>query len=234
MIRAPSYFPDPEAADATGLVAITDVVNAELLLDAYAHGIFPWSDAPVFWYSPDPRAIFIRDRVKLPRNLGKLARRHRLTVTFDQAFEEVIRACAQAHAHRGTWITEGFIRAYGDLHRMGYSHSVEVWQEGTLAGGLYGVQVHGLFAGESMFYRVSNASKVAFAALVDHLERIGVPLLDAQVINPFTLQLGAVLVRRADYLHLLREALTIRTPCDGRPWPKHDMATDDHQPHGSA
>ncbi|MFC1611858.1 leucyl/phenylalanyl-tRNA--protein transferase [Myxococcota bacterium] len=221
MIRATSFFPDPETADQTGLVAISHVMNAELLLDAYAHGIFPWSEHPVCWYSPDPRAIFLRDRARIPKKMNKAMRRHNLTVTFDRAFEQVMAACSEAHAASGTWITGSFIRAYGHLHRMGYAHSVEVWQDNLLAGGIYGVQLGGMFAGESMFYRVTNASKVAFAHLVDHLDHMGNLLFDAQVINAFTLQLGAVLVRRSDFLQLLRHAIGKHTPWDGRRWPEH-------------
>jgi leucyl/phenylalanyl-tRNA--protein transferase len=219
MIRATSRFPDPESADRHGLVAVSETIDAELLLDAYAHGIFPWSDNPVCWFSPDPRAVFVRERIRLPKKMGKAMRHHGLTVTFDRAFSDVMAACGAVHATKGTWITPSFLGAYGDLHRLGRAHSVEVWQKTTLVGGLYGVQLGGLFAGESMFFRVPNASKVAFCYLVEHLERLGVVLFDAQVINPFTLQLGAVLIRRSQYLQQLRQALVTPTPYDAEPWP---------------
>lgn len=206
-------------ADPTGLVAVSDRLDVELLLDAYAHGIFPWSENPVCWYSPDPRAIFVRERIRLPRRIGKIMRRRGLRVTFDRAFEQVMEACAAAHNEGGTWITAGFLNAYSELHRLGHAHSVEVWQEERLVGGLYGVQLAGLFAGESMFYTVSNASKVAFVFLVHQLDRVGTVLYDAQVLNAFTLQLGAVMVRRRDYLALLRYALTAETRFGGQRWP---------------
>lgn len=218
MRRFGSFFPAPETADHTGLVAVTDRLDVELLLDAYSHGIFPWSEDPVCWYSPDPRAVFLRDRIRIPKRIGKIMRRHDFHVTFDTAFERVMEACSEAHADSGTWITSGFVRAFTDLHKTGHAHSVEVWQKEELVGGVYGVQLAGLYAGESMFFRVPNASKVAFAFLVEQLDRIGTILFDAQVLNAFTLQLGAVMVRRSDYLWLLRHALTVNAPHDGNRW----------------
>jgi leucyl/phenylalanyl-tRNA--protein transferase len=219
VIRATSFFPDPDTADPTGLVAISHAMNPGLLIDAYSHGIFPWSENPVCWYSPDPRALFVRDRIKLPKKMGKAMRRHQLHVTFDESFEQVMTACAEAHARTGTWISPPFLRAYAELHRMGHAHSVEVWQENRLVGGLYGVQIGAMFAGESMFHLVTNASKVAFVHLVEQLQRIGVILFDAQVINAFTIQLGAVLVRRAQFLEVLKHAVSMRTSVDGQRWP---------------
>ena len=211
-------FPPPESADETGLVAITPTLSQALLLNAYRQGIFPWSDHPVRWYSPDPRAIFIGERVHLPSNLKKLARRAQLSVTQDTCFEQVMRACAKAHADDGVWISPTFIEAYCELHASGYAHSVEVWQKEELVGGLYGVQIAGLFAGESMFHRVSNASKVAFAALLAQLRAMDNMLIDAQVLNPHTAALGAVLVRRAHYLERLKDALQHRPATTAR-WP---------------
>ncbi|MBI5509139.1 MAG: leucyl/phenylalanyl-tRNA--protein transferase [Deltaproteobacteria bacterium] len=214
-----SFFPHPDSADRHGLVAVTHAINADLLEDAYAHGIFPWSEDPVGWFSPDPRAIFVRDQIRMPRKLGKIMRRHRFRVTFDTAFDRVMRACAETHEKDGTWITAGFFAAYGELFERGHAHSVEVWQDEALVGGLYGVQLRGLFAGESMFHRVPNASKVAFGYLVRHLEAVGTLLFDAQVPNDFTLQLGAVLVRRATYLATLKKAMRVTTLYDGGRWP---------------
>lgn len=214
-----SMFPDPRTADNTGLVAMTSHLDAYMLLDAYRHGLFPWSSNPVRWYSPDPRTIFLPDEIHLPRNLPKLARKARFRVTYDRAFDAVIRGCADAHAPEGTWITPEFMNAYCELHEMGYAHSVEVWQNGNLAGGLYGVQLAGLFAGESMFFRVSNASKVAFAKLLEQLARVRTVLFDAQVINAHTARLGAVLIRREDYLYLLRRAMSARVRYEGQKWP---------------
>jgi len=162
--------------------------------------------------------------VRPPRKLGKMMRHNRFTVSCDRAFAEVMDACAHAHRDAGTWITSGFLRAYGELHRLGHAHSIEVWQDGALAGGLYGVQLGGLFAGESMFYRVPNASKVAFAHLVAQLDEVGTRLMDAQVMNRFTLQLGAVLIRRHEYLRLLRDALTAECRFAGERWPSEPAA----------
>jgi leucyl/phenylalanyl-tRNA---protein transferase len=213
-------FPDARTADATGLVAVSDHLDADLVLEAYSRGIFPWSEHPVRWYSPEPRAIFLRDLVRLPRRLGRLMRKERLTVTFDEAFDAVVRACAKAHLDDGEWITGGFIAAYGELHRRGFAHSVEVWQDGALAGGLYGVQLGGLFSGESMFYRAPNASKVAFAHLIGQLDLIGTLLVDCQVINDHTARLGAVCIRRRDYLRMLALCLRIECRYAGARWPK--------------
>jgi len=220
------HFPDPETADEAGLVMITRELSTELLMEAYSRGIFPWSENPVRWYCPDPRAILLPQYVRLPKKIGKTMRRHNLRVTFDTVFEQVVQSCADSHAADGVWISEGFVRTYTEFHRMGHAHSVEVWQDDTLVGGLYGVQLGAMFAGESMFYEVSNASKVAFVYLMQHLERIGVGLIDAQVINEHTASLGAVLVRRRDYLTLLRRAVRLPAQYAGQTWP--------HQPELSA
>jgi leucyl/phenylalanyl-tRNA--protein transferase len=219
MTRHGLQFPDPETADSRGLVAVTHALSPELLLAAYSQGIFPWTDNPVGWFSPDPRAIFVRDRIHLPSNLPKLVRRARLRVTYDQAFTAVMEACRGAHADDGEWITDRFVAAYAGLHALGHAHSVEVWQDDALVGGLYGVQVRGLFAGESMFYKVPNASKAAFAALLAQLDAIGTCLMDAQVLNAHTAKLGAVQIRRRDYLKLLGQALATRCLYEGSKWP---------------
>src|SRR5512142_1944749 len=114
-----SVFPDPHGADPSGLVAVTDWLDVALLLEAYSRGIFPWSEHPVRWYSPDPRAVFLRELVRIPRRIGRFMRKQELRVSFDTAFDDVIAACAASHEHEGTWISEGFLRAYGELHRMG-------------------------------------------------------------------------------------------------------------------
>lgn len=211
-------FPDPRDRDEEGVVAVGGPFVPQRLLAAYRQGIFPWSGDPVRWHSPDPRSIFWN--VKLPRKLGKIVRRNGFRVTYDRAFREVIQACSEMHRAEGEWITAAFVDAYTALHELGYAHSVEVWQAAELVGGLYGVHIDGLYAGESMFYRVSNASKVAFAALVYHLDALGVALFDCQVINLNTHGLGAALVRRADYLRMLKIALQIPTPCSGVRWPE--------------
>ncbi len=220
LARRPSRFPDPRRADARGLVAVTDGLDVDLLLEAYGRGIFPWSEHPVRWYSPDPRAVFFRDRLVLPRKLDKLMRKGGFRVTLDAAFDRVIRTCTAAHLHEGVWISEGFWRAYGELHRLGFAHSVEVWQGELLVGGLYGVQLGGLFAGESMFALVDDASKVAFAHLIGQLDVVGTRLIDAQVLNPHTERLGAIEVSRDDYLTLLESAVQQKCRYAAERWPE--------------
>ncbi|MBC7794655.1 MAG: leucyl/phenylalanyl-tRNA--protein transferase [Clostridia bacterium] len=222
------FFPDPDTADPNGLVAVSRFMSPELVLEAYRRGIFPWSSEPVRWYSPDSRAIFVRESIHIPKKLRKEMRANTYRVTFDICFEDVMRACAAQHASAGVWITTTFIRTYAKLHQSGHAHSVEVWRNDELVGGLYGIQQHGLFAGESMFHKVSNASKIAFAHLVRHLDTIGCPLIDAQVINDHTRSLGAVVVRRADYLLLLKQALLLRTPYDEKKWPSTSPHWDAH------
>jgi leucyl/phenylalanyl-tRNA--protein transferase len=215
-------FIDPRYADEEGVVAVGGPFVPERLLAAYQQGIFPWSGDPVRWHSPDPRSIFWD--VRLPRRLGKVIRKNDFRVTYDCAFREVIEACAEQHRAEGEWITPQFVEGYSGLHELGYAHSVEVWQDTTLVGGLYGVHVKALFAGESMFYAVPNASKVAFAALVHHLLAIGVALFDCQVINANTYRLGAALVTRDDYLRMLRVALALPSLAEGRRWPRYGCA----------
>lgn len=204
------WFPDPrelEGADAPdGLVAIGGDLTVPRLLLAYRSGIFPWSVRPLTWWSPDPRGIIELDRVHLPRSLERVLRRQPFAVTFDRAFAEVIQGCAMAPRSDRTWISPEFITAYTRLHHAGHAHSVECWQEGRLVGGIYGVAVGGLFAGESMFHRVSNASKVALVHLLDHVCRVGFTLFDIQMVTPATAQLGAIEVPRLEYLHRLADA----------------------------
>jgi leucyl/phenylalanyl-tRNA--protein transferase len=204
-------FPDPRHSDEEGLVAVGGDLSAPRLLLAYRSGIFPWSVNPLTWWSPDPRGIFELDRVRVSRSLEKVLRKQKFEITRDQAFREVIQACAApAPGRRRTWISPEFIEAYTELHARGHAHSVECWFEGKLAGGIYGVAVGGLFAGESMFYRVSNASKVALVNLVRHLRERGFLLFDVQMVTPLTEQLGAVEIRRDEYLARLRNALEVQ------------------------
>lgn len=212
-------FPDPRRAGPDGLVAITPHMTPELVLEAYRQGIFPWSTAPVRWFSPDPRAVFVPGHVRLPSRLGRYVRRDRFEVRFDTAFRQVISSCREAHADAGEWISEEFVDTYTTLHEQGHAHCVEVWQDGTLVGGLYGLQLGGLFAGESMFHRVANASKVAFTAFMQVAEATGIVLVDAQVLNENTARLGAVLMRRRDYLKVLPTAMAAPAHLAGAKWP---------------
>lgn len=200
---------DPELADATGLVAMGGDLTPDRLLEAYRRGIFPWYDdtLPICWWSPDPRAIFELDHFHVSRRLRRTCRLARFQVTVDRAFSEVIRGCADRPG-QGTWITADMIDAYESLHRLGHAHSVEVWSGEAVAGGIYGVAVGGLFAGESMFSRSRDASKVALVHLVARLRERGFQLFDIQFLNPHTARLGAVEIPRKDYLARLRLALT--------------------------
>lgn len=203
------WFPEPGRADAEGLVAVGGDLSVPRLLLAYRSGIFPWTVRPVTWWSPDPRAIFEFGRFHVSRSLARVLRQNTFRVTRDHAFREVIEGCAApGPGRRETWISREFIEAYTKLHQEGYAHSVECWQGKELAGGVYGVAVGGLFAGESMFHRVSNASKVALFHLVSHLRDQGFALLDVQMLTPVTEQLGAIERPREAYLARLKQALT--------------------------
>jgi leucyl/phenylalanyl-tRNA--protein transferase len=201
------FFPDPEHADPEGLVAVGGDLAPQRLLRAYRLGIFPWYDerTPILWWSPDPRAILPLDGLHVSRRLARTLRTTRFVVTFDLAFARVMHGCADRA--EGTWITPEMIAAYTTLHELGHAHSVEVWLDGALAGGIYGVALGGLFAGESMFTRVSGASKVALVRLVERLNERGFALFDVQYRNEHTASLGAVEVPRRDYLARLRRAV---------------------------
>lgn len=206
------WFPDPRLADSEGLVAIGGGFSSERLLLAYGSGIFPWTDDPITWWSPDPRALIELDRFHVPKSLAKLLRKGMFGITVDRAFREVMEGCAEPVPGRGeTWVTPAFIAAYTRLHEQGHAHSVECWQGGRLVGGIYGVAIGGFFAGESMFHRVSNASKVALASLVAHLRERGFALFDIQMLTPITRQLGGVEISRDEYLERL--AASLERPC---------------------
>lgn len=206
------FFPPAETADADGLVAIGGRLAPDWLLDAYQHGIFPWPhaemDDPMLWWSPDPRAIIPFDRFHVPRRLRRTCRSGKFTVTCDVDFAGVIRGAATGPGRAGgTWLTPRMIRAYIRLHQLGYAHSVETWYQGQLAGGVYGVAIGAFFAAESMFYRVTDASKVALVALVCHLRARGYQLLDIQQLTPHTARFGAIEIPRSEYLARLADAL---------------------------
>ncbi len=202
------FFLSPELADADGLVGVGGDLGPRRLLEAYRRGIFPWYDAqtPILWWSPDPRAVFELDGLHVSRRLARTVRSGKFTVTVDRDFAGVIRGCAD-RPEPGVWITPEMIEAYERLHRLGHAHSVEVWHGGELAGGLYGVAVGGLFAGESMFTRVRDASKVALVHVMGRLRERGYRLFDVQFLNDHTASLGAVEIPRREYLARLRRAL---------------------------
>jgi leucyl/phenylalanyl-tRNA--protein transferase len=204
-------------ADPFGLVAVGGDLHPETLLEAYRSGVFPWYDelSPVLWWSPDPRAILELDGLHISRRLARTIRQGKFRVTIDAAFAEVIRGCADRPGE-GTWIFPEIIAAFEELHRLGHAHSVETWLGEELAGGIYGLALGGFFSGESMFYRVPDASKVALAHLVQHLRQQGFTLFDVQVLSPHTQTLGAIEIPRKDYLRRLRQALTLPVQFSGR------------------
>ena len=205
------WFPEARHAVASGphagLVAFGGDLSVPRLLLAYRSGIFPWTANPVTWWSPDPRGIFELEQFHVSRSLARTLRKNPFEITFDRAFREVITACAKT-PRPGGWITREFIAAYTALHEAGHAHSVECWQAGALVGGVYGVAAGGLFAGESMFHRADNASKVALFHLMLRLRERGFQLFDTQMVTPATRPLGAVEISRAKYLRRLAAALT--------------------------
>jgi leucyl/phenylalanyl-tRNA--protein transferase len=183
------------------------MIDPALLVRAYREGIFPMAleDGDLGWFSPDPRGILPIEEFHAPSRLMRVVRQRVFEVRIDTAFETVMRACAARD--EGSWISEDIVASYGALHRLGLAHSVETWQDGELVGGLYGVHLGGAFFGESMFHRVTDASKVALVALVDRLARRGFELLDTQWVTPHLRQFGATEIPRAEYLRRLKRAL---------------------------
>src|SRR5690349_3126199 len=191
------------------------MLDVDLLLSAYAGGWFPMAVAPgeIRWFSPDPRGIIPLDSFHVPRRLARVFRHGTFTIEIDRDFEAVIRNCAMADRddEGGTWIDQQIYDSYCALHEAGYAHSVEAWQDGALAGGLYGVALGGAFFGESMFHRVTDASKVALVALVERLRSRGFALLDTQWTTEHLEQFGAIDISREDYLRRLDVALRLPT-----------------------
>ena len=208
----PSFnFPNPSLADPDGLLAVGGNLEPETLLSAYQQGIFPWfdEDTPILWWSPDPRAILEFDNLYISKRLARTIRTNKFQVTFNQDFDAVVKGCTY-RPEEGTWITPEVANAYGEFHRRGHAHSVEVWQQGVLVGGLYGVAIGGLFAGESMFSTVSDASKIALVALVSRLKEKGYQLFDLQIINEHTSSMGATEIPRDNYLARVKLAIQLK------------------------
>lgn len=207
LLRPTDPFPDPSNATRDGLVAITMDLTVERLLEAYPKGIFPWTENPVTWWSPDPRGILPLDQLHVPRRLGRTMRSGKFHFTMNQAFAGVIQGCAEpAPGREHSWIGPTFIQAYTDLHQRGYATSYEAWQGDRLAGGLYGVRIGNFFAGESMFSRVRDASSAALMFAARSLSREGCLLFDLQMVTPHTARFGAVEIKRAKYLKMLKFA----------------------------
>jgi len=208
-------FPPPDHAEPDGLLAVGGDLSSERLIRAYQLGIFPWysKGQPILWWSPDPRLILEPQEFHVARRLRQTLKKGVFEVTFDKAFAPVIRACAAVprKGQRGTWITREMQDAYIRLHELGFAHSVESWFEGELAGGLYGVSLGRCFFGESMFFYKADASKVAFATLVQQLKAWGFQMIDAQVTTRHLISLGAKEIPRRFFLKRLRKALSFPT-----------------------
>lgn len=220
-------FPHPSLADDDGLLAVGGDLSPERLLLAYANGIFPWYNDgdPILWWSPNPRCVLFPEKLNIPKSLRKFLRTHSYTIRFDTQFEAVIQHCAQVERHGqsgGTWITPQMQSAYITLHRLGYAHSVEIYDNDRLVGGLYGVSLGRVFFGESMFHLVPNASKLALVALVVQLMQWGFELIDNQQTTPLLLQFGAEEIDRDYFLKLVGKAVNHEGP-SGR-W----MLTDEN------
>lgn len=200
-------FPDPRDADDEGIVAVGGDLHPQSLLLAYRQGIFPWPvpGLPLLWFCPAQRGVLEFGELHLARSVARARRQTTLRFTIDQAFAEVINACAQSPrpGQEGTWITPQVIAAYVRFHRLGHAHSVEAWRQDRLVGGMYGVEVDGAFAAESMFHHEPNASKLALLHCIDHLRARGLDWLDIQVMTPHLERLGAKPVSREQFLEKL-------------------------------
>lgn len=214
-------FPPVEDAlqEPNGLLAAGADLSPTRLLAAYSEGIFPWfgETDPILWWSPDPRMVLRVSEVHVSRSLGKVIRSGRFTITMDTAFVDVVRGCAEARRdHEGTWITGEMEDAYARLAELGHAHSVEAWLDGALAGGLYGVAVGRMFFGESMFTRVTDASKVALVQLARQLEKWRMPMVDCQMSTSHLASLGARDIRRTEFVREVR--YLVRQPAVAPPW----------------
>ncbi len=226
-----SRFPSPETADEDGLVAVGGKLESAWLVDAYLHGIFPWPmtdpDVPMLWFSPEERALIESPMFHISRRLRQTLRSGKFRVTMDTAFRDVIQNCASVFRpdEEGTWILPEMVEAYCHFHELGFAHSVEVWNGDRLVGGLYGESFGSYFAGESMFHLETDASKVALAWLIRHLQTLRFTLIDVQVANSHTEQFNLNIVPRSEFLRRLVPAV-----CDMRTafspiitWKKEDF-----------
>lgn len=211
---AKTDFPDVELAlhEPDGLLAVGGDLSVERLLSAYQHGIFPWysEGQPILWWSPDPRMVLEPPDINISRSLAKKIRQQKFTVTFDQNFQDVIIECSRPRLEKGitqneTWILDEMIDAYIKLHEAGIAHSVECWLDGKLVGGLYGIAIGQVFFGESMFSRVSDASKIAFVYLTKQIEQWNFKLIDCQVYTSHLESLGAKMIHRKEFIKALDE-----------------------------
>ncbi|CAM4049025.1 MULTISPECIES: leucyl/phenylalanyl-tRNA--protein transferase [Flavobacterium] len=201
------YFPPVEEASPEGIIAIGGDLSIERLLLAYRSGIFPWfeDDEPIMWWAPEERMVLLFEDLRITKSMRNVFNKEEFKVTFNKDFRAVITNCQviKREGQNGTWITEDMVEAYCKLHELGYAKSVEVWQNEELVGGLYGVDLGHIFCGESMFSKVSNASKVAFITLAQKLQKANYRLIDCQVYNDHLASLGCVEIDREDFMMVL-------------------------------
>ncbi len=223
LLPGSTEFPPTELAfqEPNGLLAAGGDLSPAQLIAAYQRGIFPWFDdsQPILWWSPDPRLVLFPNELHISKSMAKLLRRKTFSVSTDKAFLRVLHACAEARPGQdGTWITQDIINAYTQLHDLGYAHSVEVWQDDQLVGGLYGIAMGRIFFGESMFSRRSNASKVGFIHLVTALQRLDFALIDCQVHTGHLASMGAREIDRQTFENYLLNCINRRAPMAS--WPE--------------
>lgn len=208
-------FPPPQEAHPEGVVCFGGNLSPGMLLSAYRQGIFPWysEGQPILWWSPEPRFVLFPEELHISRSMKKLYKKRAYRISVDEDFSDVIEGCSRIErpGQEGTWITDEMKEAYKEMHRLGYAHSVEVWQDKTLAGGLYGISLGSLFFGESMFSKRPNASKYGFLAFAAALRSAGFSLIDSQVYTPHLSSLGARDIPRAEYLEHLYDGLSAPT-----------------------
>jgi leucyl/phenylalanyl-tRNA--protein transferase len=210
MLKTDIWFPDVEESTVEGIVAVGGDLSVERLILAYSRGIFPWysSDrSPILWWSPDPRFVLFPENLIVSKSMRPYFNQNKFKVTWDQNFEDVIKNCQKIDREDqpGTWITSTMLAAYIQLHKKGYAHSVEVWLENELVGGLYGISLGKVFFGESMFAKVSNASKFGFISLVNQLKQKGFLLIDCQQETKHLESLGANAIKRKDFIDILND-----------------------------
>lgn len=209
-------FPPAWLARSDGLLCIGGDLTPERLILAYKNGIFPWfsHNEPILWWSPDPRLVLAPSCIRISRSLNKKIKKTPFTIRLNTAFEETIIACAQPRQRKseGTWLVDGMIEAYIILHKMGYAHSVEAWQEDSLVGGLYGISLGKSFFGESMFSRKADASKIALVALAGHLALYGFDMIDCQVTTDHLIKMGAGEMSRDNFLDILNRSVAAKVP----------------------
>lgn len=205
-------FPRVDLAEPDGLLAMGGDLSPERLLLAYRSGIFPWYEGDIIlWWSPDPRFVLFPSELKISKSIKSLLNRNEFTFTTNKAFTRVIHYCKETKrtGQEGTWITDEVVKAYTKLHELGYAHSTEVWKDGELVGGLYGIRLGKVFFGESMFSKISNASRFAFIRYVQQLQEEGIELIDCQVYTTYLESMGAKMIDRKDFITLLKKLLPV-------------------------